>query len=92
MALAKASEDTALIAHQRLRIAKLERQVYGFPKVLGTEPFGDRGHPSYDRTPRVAGTTQNRSIGSTYLATSHTLGQSTLCLTSRILQAPERLA
>jgi transposase len=29
VALAKASEDAALIAHQRLRIAKLERQVYG---------------------------------------------------------------
>src|SRR5450432_2461881 len=29
VALAKASEDTALIAHQKLRIAKLERQIYG---------------------------------------------------------------
>ena len=29
MARAKASEDTALIAAQKLRIAKLERQVYG---------------------------------------------------------------
>jgi transposase len=29
VARAKASEDVALIAQQRLRIAKLERQVYG---------------------------------------------------------------
>src|SRR6202011_1964711 len=29
VAQAKASEDTALIAQQKLRIAKLERQVYG---------------------------------------------------------------
>ena len=29
VARAKASEDLALIAHQRLRIAKLERQIYG---------------------------------------------------------------
>ena len=29
VARAKASEDMALIAHQKLRIAKLERQVYG---------------------------------------------------------------
>src|SRR5262249_25416769 len=29
VARAKASEDLALIAHQRLRIAKLERQLYG---------------------------------------------------------------
>jgi transposase len=29
VALAKASEDTALIAQQKLRISKLERQVYG---------------------------------------------------------------
>ena len=29
MARAKASEDLALIAHQKLRIAKLERQLYG---------------------------------------------------------------
>jgi transposase IS166 family protein len=29
VALAKGSEDAALIAQQRLRIAKLERQVYG---------------------------------------------------------------
>ncbi len=29
VARAKASEDTALIAHQKLRIAKLERQIYG---------------------------------------------------------------
>ena len=29
VAKAKASEDKALIAHQKLRIAKLERQVYG---------------------------------------------------------------
>src|SRR5450432_2916134 len=29
VARAKASEDTALIAQQKLRIAKLERQVYG---------------------------------------------------------------
>ena len=29
VALAKASEDNALIAHQKLRIAKLERQIYG---------------------------------------------------------------
>src|SRR5450631_2290949 len=29
LARAKASEDTALIAQQKLRIAKLERQVYG---------------------------------------------------------------
>jgi len=29
VARAKASEDTALIAAQKLRIAKLERQVYG---------------------------------------------------------------
>src|SRR4051812_35670375 len=29
VARAKASEDTALIAQQQLRIAKLERQVYG---------------------------------------------------------------
>ena len=29
VARAKASEDTALIAHQKLRIAMLERQIYG---------------------------------------------------------------
>ena len=29
VARAKASEDMALIAHQKLRIAKLERQIYG---------------------------------------------------------------
>ena len=29
VARAKASEDVALIAHQKLRIAKLERQIYG---------------------------------------------------------------
>src|SRR6516165_588311 len=29
VARAKASEDLALIAHQKLRIAKLERQLYG---------------------------------------------------------------
>ena len=29
VAKAKASEDLALIAHQKLRIAKLERQIYG---------------------------------------------------------------
>src|SRR5271163_400267 len=29
VALAKASEDTALIAHQKLQIAKLQRQIYG---------------------------------------------------------------
>ena len=29
VAMAKASEDLALIAHQKLRIAKLERQIYG---------------------------------------------------------------
>ena len=29
VARAKASEDLALIAHQKLRIAKLERQIYG---------------------------------------------------------------
>ena len=29
VARARASEDLALIAHQKLRIAKLERQVYG---------------------------------------------------------------
>ena len=29
VARAKASEDTALIAQQKLRIAKLERQIYG---------------------------------------------------------------
>jgi transposase len=29
VARAKASDDSALIAHQKLRIAKLERQVYG---------------------------------------------------------------
>src|SRR6266849_2755809 len=29
VARAKASEDQALIAHQKLRIAKLERQIYG---------------------------------------------------------------
>ena len=29
VALAKASEDMALIAAQKLRIAKLERQIYG---------------------------------------------------------------
>ena len=29
VALAKASEDSALIAQQKLRIAKLERQIYG---------------------------------------------------------------
>ncbi|MDG3444701.1 transposase, partial [Nitrospirillum amazonense] len=29
VARAKASEDLALIAHQKLRIAQLERQVYG---------------------------------------------------------------
>ena len=29
VARAKASEDAALIAQQRLRIAKLERQIYG---------------------------------------------------------------
>src|SRR5271156_1712151 len=29
MARARASEDLALIAHQKLRIAKLERQIYG---------------------------------------------------------------
>src|SRR5271154_3614726 len=29
VALAKGSEDTALIAHQKLRIAKLERQIHG---------------------------------------------------------------
>jgi transposase len=29
IARAKASEDLALIAHQKLRIAKLERQIYG---------------------------------------------------------------
>ena len=29
VARAKASEDSALIAHQKLRIAKLERQIYG---------------------------------------------------------------
>ena len=31
VALAKGSEDASLIAQQRMRIAKLERQVYGFP-------------------------------------------------------------
>jgi transposase len=29
VALAKGSEDTALIAHQKLQIAKLQRQIYG---------------------------------------------------------------
>jgi transposase len=29
VAIARASEDLALIAHQKLRIAKLERQIYG---------------------------------------------------------------
>ena len=29
VAKAKASEDLAMIAHQKLRIAKLERQIYG---------------------------------------------------------------
>lgn len=29
VAKAKASDDLALIAHQKLRIAKLERQIYG---------------------------------------------------------------
>ncbi|MGY4506543.1 hypothetical protein ACVWYH_010525 [Bradyrhizobium sp. GM24.11] len=29
VARAKASEDSALIVHQKLRIAKLERQIYG---------------------------------------------------------------
>ena len=29
VARAKASEDLALIAHQKLQIAKLERQIYG---------------------------------------------------------------
>jgi hypothetical protein len=35
IARAKASEDMALIAQQKLRIAKLERQVYGQDRSAG---------------------------------------------------------
>jgi len=41
VARAKASEDLALIAHQKLRIAKLERQIYG-PRSERSERLIDR--------------------------------------------------
>src|ERR1700722_9977174 len=41
VARAKASEDLALIAHQKLRIAKLERQIYG-PRSERTERLIDQ--------------------------------------------------
>ena len=41
MARAKASEDLALIAHQKLRIAQLERQLYG-PRAERSERLIDQ--------------------------------------------------
>ena len=41
MARAKASEDLALIAHQKLRIARLERQLYG-PRAERSERLIDQ--------------------------------------------------
>ena len=41
VARAKASEDLALIAHQKLRIARLERQLYG-PRAERSERLIDQ--------------------------------------------------
>ena len=54
VAKAKASDDLALIAHQKLRIAKLERQIYG--------PRSERLGPTY----RADGVAARRSRGGRY--------------------------
>ena len=47
VARAKASEDSALIAQQKLRIAKLERQIYGQRLERSSQPLNRQAelHP-----------------------------------------------
>src|ERR1700735_1176787 len=46
VARARASEDLALIAHQKLRIAKVERQIYGPRSEPSRRPRRGRASPA----------------------------------------------